>query len=317
MAARHVGRPVKLMLSRPQMFGPVGARPRTYQQLTVGATRDGKLTAIRHEVHTNTSVIEDYLESAAFPTRVMYACPNISTTSRVIEMNLGTPTYTRAPGIATGTFAIEVAMDELAWALKMDPLELRLANYAEVDPHSGKPFTEKNLRDCYQRASERFGWSKRSRDPRSMRDGDQLIGWGMATETYPGKNLAASALVRFQPNGRVVLASGTQEIGTGNYTIMTQIASDTLHLPVERIDALLGDSSLPEAPISAGSMSTASVGPAIKAAAEEATKKLIKLAQEDPKSPIYGGANDDIQFKNGVISLQSKPAKAESFTSLL
>ena len=136
----------------------------------------------------------------------------------------------RAPGVATGTYAVEVAMDELAYALKMDPLELRLANYAEKDPHSGKPFTQKNLRECYQRAAQQFGWARRNHEPRSMRDGDRLIGWGMATETYPGKNLAASALVRFNPNGRVVVASGTQEIGTGNYTIMTQIAADTLRL---------------------------------------------------------------------------------------
>src|SRR5262249_55077047 len=153
--------PVKIVLDRPQMFGPVGARPCTHQEITLGATRDGKLTAIRHVVHCNTSVIEDYLESAAFPTRVMYSCPNISTTSRLVQMNLGTPTYMRAPGIATGTYAVEVAMDELSYMLNMDPLELRLRNYAEVDPHSGMPFTGKLLRECYQHAAARFGWANR------------------------------------------------------------------------------------------------------------------------------------------------------------
>src|SRR5437764_6248106 len=191
MAARHVGRPVKLMLSRPQMFGPVGARPRTYQQLTVGATRDGKLTAIRHEVHAHTSVIDDYLESSAFPTRVMYSCPNVATIHRLVPLNLGTPTYMRAPGVATGTYALEVAMDELAYELKMDPLELRLLNYADVDPHTKMPFTGKHLRECYIRAADRFGWSKRKAQPGSMRDGRQLIGWGMATETYPANSLPA------------------------------------------------------------------------------------------------------------------------------
>ncbi len=274
LAAKQTKRPVKLVVERPQMFGPVGARPCTHQRVAIGATRDGKLTAIKHDVHAHTSFIEDYLESAAFPTRVMYACPNISTTSRLVQMNLGTPTYTRAPGVATGTFAIEVAMDEMAYALKMDPLQFRLANYAEVDPHSGKPFTEKHLRECYQRASDRFGWSKRNHEPRSMRDGHQLIGWGMATETYPGKNLPASALVRLQPNGRILVASGTQEIGTGNYTIMTQMVADVLQVPPTLIDARLGDTSLPEAPISAGSMSTASVMPAVKAAATELKQKL-------------------------------------------
>jgi xanthine dehydrogenase YagR molybdenum-binding subunit len=187
LAAKQTKRPMKLVVERPEMFGPVGARPCTHQRVTLGATREGKLTAIRHEVHANTSLIEDYLESAAFPTRVMYACPNISTTSRLVQMNLGTTTYMRAPGVATGTFAIEVAMDEMAYALNMDPLAFRLANYAEVDPHSGNPFTEKHLRECYQKATDRFGWSRRNHEPRSMRDGNQLIGWGMATETYPGK----------------------------------------------------------------------------------------------------------------------------------
>src|SRR5438477_5080980 len=167
------------------MSGPVGARPMTHQRITLGATSEGKLTAIRHEVHTNTSLIEDYLESAAFPTRVMYACPNVSTIHRLVPLNLGTPTFTRAPGVATGTYALEVAMDELAYVLKMDPVQLRLLNYAEVDPQTKHPFTEKHLRECYQRAAEQFGWSKRNHQPRSMRDGSQLIGWGMATETYP------------------------------------------------------------------------------------------------------------------------------------
>ena len=225
LAARQVKRPVKLVLERPEMFGPVGARPCTHQQVTLGADRQGKLTAIRHVVRSHTSMLEDYLESAAFPARMMYSCPNISTVSHLVQLNVGTPTYTRAPGVATGTFAIEVAMDELAYALKMDPLALRLTNYAEVDPHSGKPFTEKNLRECYTRGAEQFGWAKRNHEPRSMRDGEQMIGWGMATETYPGKNLPASALVRFLPNGRVLVASGTQKIGTGNYTLLTQVAA--------------------------------------------------------------------------------------------
>jgi xanthine dehydrogenase YagR molybdenum-binding subunit len=317
LAAKQVKRPVKLVLERPQMFGPIGARPCTYQQLTLGATSAGKLTAIRHVVHSNTSLLEDYLESATFPTRVMYACPNISTTSRIVPLSLGTPTYMRAPGVATGTYAVEVAMDELAYQLKMDPLQLRLDNYAENDPQSGKPFTEKHLRECYARASTQFGWSKRNHEPRSMRDGHEWIGWGMATETYPGHNLPASALVRFRPNGRVLVASGTQEIGTGNYTIMTEVAADVLRIPAASIDAKLGDTSLPEAPISAGSMSTASITPAVKAAAEKARQKLIELAIQDPKSPLHGASAGDVDFHGGNIVLQAQPAKSESFTALL
>jgi len=317
LAAKQVKRPVKLVLERPQMFGPVGARPRTHQHVTLGAADDGKLTAIRHQVHTNTSLIEDYLESAAFPTRVMYSCPNISTQSRLVQLNLGTPTYMRAPGVATGTFAIEVAMDELAYALKMDPLELRLRNYAEVDPHSGQPFTEKHLRECYQRAAARFGWSNRKHEPRSTREGVELIGWGMATETYPGKNLPASALVRFQPNGRILVASGTQEIGTGNYTVLTEVAAAVLRVPAASIDARLGDTNLPPAPISAGSMSTASITPAVKTAAENARRMLIALAVADQASPLHQARLEDVAFEDGRVSLKADASKGEEFAAIL
>jgi xanthine dehydrogenase YagR molybdenum-binding subunit len=308
LAAKQTGRPVKLVMERPQMFGPVGARPRTHQRITLGVDIKGKLTAIRHEVHTNTSMIEDYLESAAFPARVMYSCPNISTTSRVVNLNLGTPTYMRAPGVATGTYGIEVAMDEMAYALNMDPLQFRLLNYAEADPHSGKPFTEKNLRECYKRGSERFGWARRNPKARSMREGRQLIGLGMATETYPGKNLPASARVGVQANGRVAVASGTQEIGTGNYTIMAEVAAAVLGIPPSLVDAHLGDTSLPEAPISAGSMSTASVMPAIKAAAEQVRAKVLELAGSDKMPGAESFAS--LVRKNGGRPIEAT-AKAE------
>lgn len=317
MAAKQANRPVKLVLDRPQMFGPVGARPRTNQHVTLGATRDGKLTAIRHEVHAHTSVLEDYLESSAFPTRVMYSCPNVATIHRLVPLNLGTPTYMRAPGVATGTYAVEVAMDELASELRMDPLQLRLANYTEVDPHTGIPFTEKSLRECYTRASEKFGWSRRNHEPRSMRDGSQLIGWGMATETYPGKNMPSKALVRLQEDGRVLVAAGTQEIGTGMYTIMTQIVADVLDIPPDRIDAKLGDTVYPEAPISAGSMSTASVGPAVEKAALEVRQKLIQTAVNDTQSPLHGAEAGNVEFKQGRLFLKSSPGKSELYRDLL
>jgi xanthine dehydrogenase YagR molybdenum-binding subunit len=285
--------------------------------LTVGATREGKLTAIRHEVHAHTSMLENYLESSAFPTRVMYACPNVETISRLVPLNLGTPTYMRAPGVATGTYALEVAMDELAYKLNMDPLALRLANYSEVDPHSKKPFTEKSLRQCYSRAAERFGWARRKPEPRSMRDGSTLIGWGMATETYPGKGLPCAAMVRLRPDGSVLVASGTQEIGNGIYTVMTQVAADTLGLSEERIEARLGDTLLPEAPISAGSMSTVSVGPAVQAAAADARRKLLELAANDARSPVHGAPVEELEFRDGKVFLKPSPQKAEAFTALL
>jgi xanthine dehydrogenase YagR molybdenum-binding subunit len=317
MAAKQANRPVKLVLDRPQMFGSIGARPQTHQHVTLGAMRDGRLTAIRHEVHAHTSVIEDYLESSAFPTRVMYACPNVTTVHRLVPLNLGTPTYMRAPGVATGTYAVEVAMDELAYELKMDPLQLRLVNYTEVDPHTKLPFTEKSLRECYKRGAEQFGWSKRNHEPGSMHDGSRLIGWGMATETYPGKNLPSGALVRLQVDGRVLVAAGAQEIGNGLYTVMTQVAAGVLALPPGRIDAKLGDTDLPEAPISAGSMSTASVGPAVQQAALQVKRKLLEMAITDPQSPVYGVSLDDVDFSDGNVFVKSSPAISEPYPRFL
>ena len=317
LAAKQTNRPVKLVLERPQMFGPVGARPRTHQKLTLGAMRNGKLTAIRHEVHANTSEIEDYLESSAFPTRVMYSCPNVATIHRLVPLNLGTPTYMRAPGVATGTYAVEVAMDELAYELEMDPLQLRLINYTDVDPHTKVPFSEKNLRECYSRAAERFGWSKRSHGPQTMREGKLAIGWGMATETYPGKNLPAAALVRLQPDGALIVASGTQEIGNGIYTVMTEVAADTLKMSPRLVTAILGDTNLPPAPISAGSMTTASVGPAVREAALRLRSQLIALATQDVQSPVHGASESDVEIQDGKISLKSAPGRAETLNSLL
>lgn len=197
-----------------------------------------------HDASQNVFGVKKYLAK----TRVMYACSNISTRHRLVPLNLGTPAYMRAPGVATGTYALEVAMDELAYELKMDPLQLRLLNYTDVDPHSKKPFTEKSLRECYARGAERFGWSKRNHAPRSMQKGSLLMGWGMATETYPTNSKNAGAVVRLLPNGKVYVASGTEDIGTGMYTIMTQVTADALGISPDLVEAKIGDTGLPEAP---------------------------------------------------------------------
>ncbi len=299
MAARQINRPVKIALERPQMFGPVGARPRTHQHIVLGATRDGKLTAISHDVHAHTSVMEDFLEPSAVQTRMLYASPNLATTHRLVPLNLGVGTFQRAPGEATGTFGLECAMDELAYKLDMDPLQLRLVNYAENDPQSKKPFTAKHLRECYQQGAERFGWSKRNHEPRSMKDGDQLIGWGLATATYPANRAPASAVVRLQPDGRVFVGSGTQDLGTGTYTIMAQVAADALNMSPSLMDVKIGDTTLPEAPVSGGSMSAASVTPAVQAAATQARQKLLEIAAADAQSPLHGAAPEDLDFKDG------------------
>src|SRR5207253_1554398 len=205
MAAKQIGRPVKVVLTRKQMFGPVGARPYTVQQIAVGATRDGAITAIKKDVASSTSTFENWIESSTLQTRMLYDVPNVETTQRLVKLNLGTPTFNRGPGESSGTFGLESAIDELAEKLAIDPIALRLKNYAEKDPERGIPFSSKSLRECYARGAERFGWSRRKPAPRSMRDGQLLVGLGMSTATYPAKRQPASALARLTQDGTIAV----------------------------------------------------------------------------------------------------------------
>jgi xanthine dehydrogenase YagR molybdenum-binding subunit len=248
---------------------------------------------------------------------MLYASPNIATSQRLVPLNVGTPTFQRAPGEATGTFAIEIAMDELAYKLQMDPIALRLKNYAEVDPTSKKKFTSKHLRECYEQGAQKFGWNKRNPEPRSTRDGRYLLGWGMATATYPANSAPAMCLVRLRPDGRVLVASGTQDLGTGMYTIMAQVAAATLKLPMDRIDAKLGDTDYPKAPVSGGSMSSASVTPAVQAACQQVILKLLTLATSDEQSPFHNAQPDELEFTNGKIVAKKNHARAESYLELI
>ncbi len=317
MAARQIRRPVRLALERTQMFGPVGYRPRTQQHVALASDRDGKLVAIKHDVISSTSTFEDWAESSAVVTRMLYACPNVSTTHKLVKLNLGTPTFQRAPGESTGTYALEVAMDELAVALNMDPIELRLRNYAEKEPETGKPFSSKKLRECYANAAKRFGWSRRVAQPRSMREGDKLIGWGMATATYPANRMPTKAVVRVNADGTALVQCGTQDIGTGTYTILAQVAADALGLPTHRIKVEIGDSSLPAAPVSGGSMSAASVTPAVQAAAQQARESLIAMAIADAASPLHGLLGSDVESADGWLRSKSDNAKREPFAAVL
>jgi xanthine dehydrogenase YagR molybdenum-binding subunit len=286
MAARHVGRPVKLELTRQQMFTSNGYRPRTVQTVQLAAEPDGRLLAIRHAGLAQMSMPElgEFTEPVALATRMLYAAPNIATSHRLVGVNQGLPTYMRAPGEASGMFALESAMDELAVALRIDPVELRLRNYAYTDPTEGKPFASKALRECYRRGAEAFGWPRRTPEPSSMRDGRVLIGWGMATSTYPTNRSPGAALVRLLPDGTALVQSGTQDIGTGTYTTMAQIAAEELGLDPARVRAELGDSRLPPAPVSGGSMTSASVLPAVQQAARRARLRLIALAAAQHES---------------------------------
>ena len=307
MASRHVKRPVKLVLTRRQMFGPVGGRPITMQRVTLGATRDGTLTAIRHTSTSNTSTLEDWVEPALSPTRMLYEVPNLEAQYDLVRLNVGSPTFMRAPGESTGTFALESAMDEVAYALKIDPIALRLKNYAERDPESGRPWSSKSLRECYALGAEKFGWSARTAEPRSMRDGRWLVGYGMATATYPARRQQAGTTARLLPDDTIDVRAGTQEIGCGTYTIMSQIAADALGIDVSRVRFELGNTDMPETPASTGSVTASSTGSAVHDAAAALKAKIDQLAP----GGLASNSVADIIARNGgqpvEVTVTSKP----------
>lgn len=317
IAARKTNRPVKLVLTRQNMFSSCGNRASTMQQLTLSATQTGHLTAIRHSTTSLTSEVDENTEPCGLTTRILYACPNIEVVHNLVQVNTITSTAMRAPGESTGTYALESAMDELAYKLNIDPIKLRLINYADVNPHTGMPWSSKHLRECYQIGAERFGWSRRNPTPGSMRDGDDLIGWGVATATYPGYRSPASAKAQLFADGHAVIASATHELGTGAYTAMSQIAADALGLPIDRIEFKLGDSSLPVAPLAGGSMSAASVGPAVQGVAAALCARLIQLALDDERSPLYGAGASRVAISDGRVFLQDDSSRGESYTEIL
>jgi xanthine dehydrogenase YagR molybdenum-binding subunit len=308
MAAKVVNRPVKLVVTRQQMFSLVGHRPHTSQHVVLGADPEGKLTAVRHAVTSETSRFDDFVEPSALQTRMLYACPSLITSHRLVRVDAPTPTFQRAPGESSGTFAIESAMDELAYAVGIDPLELRLRNYAERDEQENKPFSSKSLRECYARAAAKFGWNKRAPKPRAMRDGHELVGYGMATATYPANQWAAGARATYKPaDGTYVVQAGTQDLGTGTYTVMTQIAADALGVPVERVRFELGDTSFPEAPVSGGSTTASTVGPAVKDACTMLRAKLAGMTPADRAAgqPVVAEAKSDVSPERKQYSTHS------------
>jgi xanthine dehydrogenase YagR molybdenum-binding subunit len=282
LGARVARRPVKVILSRREMYYGVGYRPHTVQRVALGASRVGRLAAIIHDGYQETSSYEEFSEALVSATGFLHACPNVSTRRRLARMNVHTPTYMRAPGEASGVFALESAMDELAVALNMDPVELRLRNEPEQDESKKLPFSSRSTRECYRVAAERFGWSRRNPEPRSMRDGRRLIGWGMATATYPMNYAPASATARLLPDGSAEVTSAASDMGPGTWTSMTQVAAETLGLPIDRVRFVLGDTRLPRAPVHGGSLTMASVGSAVQAACRKAREDAL----------ARGGAND-------------------------
>ena len=309
LAARELKRPVKLVYSRRQVFTAHGYRPYSIQKVKISADKSGKLTAILHESLNNTSSNEDFSENMTGISRTMYACPNIKTEAKIAHTDLQTPLYMRAPGTVSGMFALESAMDELSYKLKIDPLELRLINYAETDPESGKPFSSKELRKCYSEAAKKFGWEKRQPEVRATRDGNWLIGYGMATGTWGAGQAPASAKITLKVDGTALIESSVTDIGPGTYTTLSIIAAKTLGLPIEKIKAVLGDSNLPSAPSQGGSITTASVGTAVQEGSQVVLKKLFALAKfSDYKF-------EDVKVENGKFV--AKDGKTISFVEIL
>ncbi|MGH9327413.1 MAG: xanthine dehydrogenase family protein molybdopterin-binding subunit [Terriglobia bacterium] len=318
IAAKQVGRPVKLNLTRKQMFSACGHRSETRQKIRLGSTAEGKLTAILHETLIQTSTVDEFIEACGGISRFLYSCPNVGVAHHAVRVNIATPTAMRAPGETPGTFALESALDELAGKLKIDPVELRLRNHADTNEHTRQPWSSKYLKECYRLAGEKFGWEKRNPEPRSMRDGQLLVGWGMATATYPGMRNPGAARVRISQDGSASVVSATQDMGGGTYTTMVQMASEALGIPVGRIRSALGDSLLPPAPVSGGSMTTSSVLPAVKKACQQAIVKLIGTAIGDEKSPFYGKQSDELAAQNGRVFLKgSNPSSGETYGEVL
>jgi xanthine dehydrogenase YagR molybdenum-binding subunit len=231
--------------------------------------------------------MDEFTETATLPSRMLYSVPNNFTIQRLVRSDIGTPSYTRAPGEAPGTFALEIAMDEMAYALKVDPIEFRLRNYAESDEDKGLPWSTKSLRECYRMGADRFGWAKRTAEPRSMRNGRMLVGWGMASAVYPARRSPAAARARMYPDGHVEVDAGSQDLGGGTYTIMTQIAADGLDVPVSRVTFRLGDTRYPETPVSGGSQTAATTGTAVFQAATALRQKLAQTGGGVPAGQPY------------------------------
>ncbi len=319
LAARSVRRPVKLVLTRAQMFTGVGHRAETEQKITLGATKDGRLTALAHKgiSHTCEEAVGEFVEPFTVATHMLYACPNLQTSQRIVRLNKGQPTFMRAPGESPGTYALESALDELAYAVKLDPIELRLRNHADIDPDASLPWSSKSLKECYRLGAEKFGWAQRNPEPRSMRDGRYLIGMGMATATYPVYRLGATAMARMMQDGSVVVQSGSHEMGTGTATVMAQLAADVLGMPFEQVRFELGDTKMPRAPVSGGSATVASVGTAVEGATKAVRAKVLAMARSDQRSPFYNVVETDMVIQDGKIIHKDDTTKSETYADIL
>ncbi|GGB27914.1 xanthine dehydrogenase family protein molybdopterin-binding subunit [Allosediminivita pacifica] len=318
LAARMTGRPVKMMLTRQQMFGPVGHRGQTRQRLRLGADDTGRLTVIDHEGIAATSTFDDFVEPAANASQGIYAAGALRSTHRAVKLDIGTPGPMRAPGEASGSAVLECALDELAEKLGLDPLELRLKNYAETEPGTGKPYSSKALRECYAQGAERFGWNSRPRAPGQMRDEDGLlVGWGMGTAFFPCPMFMAEANATLRADSTAVVETSAVDMGQGAWTALAQIAADSLGLPLDKVDFQAGRSGLPDGGVAGGSGHTATAGGALHAAGGDVIRQLGEIAAADPDSPLYGAGNAGFVARDGRLYVAGDESRSEAYTDIL
>ena len=316
MASLDLKRSVRVSLTRDQMF-TLGFRPPTRQRVALACGLDGKLHAVIHEAVAGVSQREDYQENVVNWSGLLYACPNAAFDYRLVKLDSNTPCDMRAPGAALGLFALESAMDELSYLARVDPLELRLRNYAFRDENDDKEFTSKALRDCYEQGAERFGWSRRDPRPRAMREGAELIGYGVATGVWEALMQPTSARARLSADGALEVSVATADIGTGTYTILSQIAADALGVPLEDVTARVGDSSLPRAPVEGGSWTAASAGAAVRLACENLRGQLLQAARGVEHSPLANADFAHVCFVDGAVALAADPSLRVSYAQAM
>jgi xanthine dehydrogenase YagR molybdenum-binding subunit len=304
-AARELGRPVKLVLSRRMTFQSAGHRARTQQRMRLGATPEGKLVSLQQDYVYEKSMLDSYHENCGEATPFHYSVPNLRVKFGRAKRNIGTPSDMRGPGAVPGLYATESAMNELADELKMDPVKLRVLNEPQIDESLGIPFSSRHYLECLELGAGKFGWSKRNPEIGSMRRDGLIVGWGMAGAAWIAARFPAEATIQLRDDGTTRIACGTQDIGTGTYTILAQLASEKTGVPLDKVEVVLGDTTLPEGPTSGGSMATASVIPAVSEAASKAIKSLFTLATKTPGSPFENRKPDDLAFENGRVFLRS------------
>jgi xanthine dehydrogenase YagR molybdenum-binding subunit len=316
LAALALQRSVRVVLTRPQMYA-LGYRPAMIQRIALGANSSGALDAITHDAVTVTSQYEDFYRQETGWSGLLYKSANATYAHRLAHLDLPTSCDMRAPSAATALYALESAMDELAVALQLDPVELRLRCYSDRDQHENRPFSSKALRECYQQGAEAFGWSRRNPEPRSMRDGSDLVGWGIATGVWEALQAPIAVRIGLSANGHAEVACATSDIGTGTYTIMAQVAADTLGLPLDNISIKIGDSSLPQSPVEGGSWIAASVSNGIAATAEAVRNELLRLAKQMPDSPLANVASDEVALADGKLVSKRDASRTVSITGAM